>query len=200
MKFQANRLELKKLLNGNTELVLEIEDKQSKIATQINNQESFQQSKLEVSIDRLKHKRSLGHNALFWDMCNYLSEHINDPLITANTIYRQLIREYGVSTIYPVDDNILEMIISDWDSRGDGWLTQKLRKSKLDGNFTNVKFWFGSSIYDSKQFWKLVEGLKKLCRKNGLDISHYDSQLQASMKAFEEKETSAMQNKENSQK
>ena len=124
-------------------------------------------------------------------MCGYLAEHINDPLITAYTIYRELIREYGVSTIYPVEDELLEMIIKDWENRGDGWLTQKQRKSKLDGNYTNVKFWFGSSIYDSKKFWKLVEGLKQMCRDNDLDISHYDREMQAAIQALEEKELAA---------
>ena len=80
------------------------------------------------------------------------------------------------------------MIIKDWESRGDGWQTQILKKSKLEGNYTNVKFWFGSSIYDSKQFWKLVEGLKELCRENNLDISVYDQQIQFAIKQMEKKE------------
>lgn len=188
MKFKAKNLNAKKLLNGNTEFSIEVEDKQNKLISQLNAQKQLFNADLEVGIDKWRNKRSGGHNRLFWDMCGYLSDHINDPNITQLTIYRDLVREYGVSTIYPVKDEMVEFVIKDWETRGDGWLTQKLHKSKLDGNYTNVKFWFGSSIYDSKQFWKLVEGLKTACRDNGLDITHYDQQLQQSIKEMEEKE------------
>lgn len=195
MKFKANRMEIKKLISGNTEIALEVEDKQNRLISQINGNSGLLTSCLEVSLDKWRNKRSLGHNALFWDMCNYLADHINDPLITANTIYKDIVREHGVSTIYPVEDEMLDMIIKDWESRGEGWLTLKLRKSNLDGNYTNVKFWFGSSVYNSKQFWKLVEGLKETCRDNDLDISQYDSQLQDVIKQMEEKEQ-ALQSKQ----
>lgn len=188
MKFKANKLELKKLLNGNTEIVLEIDDKESKIANQISGKKELLKSELEVSLDKWRNKRSGGHNRLFWDMCGYLSDSINDPLITAYDIYKQLIHDYGVSTVTPVEDEILDITIEAWEKQGDGWLTQVQRKSKIDENRTVVKFWFGSSIYNSKQFWKLVEGLKQTCRENDVDISHYDRQLQATMKALEEEE------------
>lgn len=188
MKFKGKNLNAKKLLNGNIEFSIEVEDKQNRLISQLNAQKQLFNSELEVLIDKWRNKRSGGHNRLFWDMCGYLSDHINDPTITQLTIYRELIKEYGVSTIYPVEDGLLDLVIRDWENRGDGWLTQKQRKSNLDGNYTNVKFWFGSSIYDSKQFWKIVEGLKITCRDNGLDISHYDQQMQSCIQEMEEKE------------
>ena len=188
MKLRAMNLDVKKLMNGNTELTVEVNDKQNKFISQISDQKQLFNTELEVAIDKWRNKRSGGHNRLFWDMCGELSDFINDPLITQKIIYRQLVRDYGVSTIFPVQDEMLEMIIKDWESRGDGWQTQILKKSKLEGNYTNVKFWFGSSIYDSKQFWKLVEGLKELCRENNLDISIYDQQIQFAIKEMEKKE------------
>lgn len=188
MKFKANKMELKKLLNGNTEIVLEIEDKQSQLANEINSKKWLKDTALDVSIDRYYNKRSGGHNKLFWDMCGCLADNINDPLITPYVIYRNLIREYGVSTIQPIEDEILDFVIKDWEGRGDGWLTQVQRKSKIDEKRTVVKFWFGSSIYNSKMFWRLVEGLKQMCRENSVDISHYDKQLQVTMKALEDEE------------
>ncbi|MGN0961794.1 MAG: hypothetical protein ACI4PF_06340 [Christensenellales bacterium] len=188
MKFRANKLELKKLFNGNTEIVIQIEDKNNKIANQISSKKELLKSDLEVSIDKWRNRRSGGHNRLFWDMCEYLSGCINDPLISPYIIYRQLIREYGVSTIYPVEDELLDMVVRDWENRGDGWITQIQRKSKIDENRTVVKFWYGSSIYNSKQFWKLVEGLKQMCKENDVNISHYDKQLQVTMMAFEDEE------------
>lgn len=188
MKCKANNMVVKKLINGNTEISLEIHDKENRLISQINADRGLLTSELEVVIDKYKKRRSLSHNRLFWDMCNYLADQINDPLITADTIYKGLISEYGVSTIYPVSDDILQMTIDAWESRGDGWLTQIQRKSKLEGDYTNVKFWFGSSIYDSKQFWRLVEGLKEECREWNLDISFYDQQMQASLAALEKQE------------
>lgn len=188
MKFKANSITLKKLINGNTEVALEVNDKNNTLISQINAHKELLSSELDISVDKSRKKRSIEHNRLFWDMCNYLAEHINDPLITANEIYRDLIAEYGVSTIYPVPDEILEMTIRVWEERGDGWLTQILRKSKLEGNYTNVKFYFGSSVYNSKQFWNLVEGLKAKCKEFNLDISIYDQQMQASLAEMEKKE------------
>ena len=188
MKFKANNLSVKKLMNGNTELSVEIDDKQNKIIGQIYAKKQLLNSDLDVDIDKYRKLRSGGHNRLFWDMCGYLADHINDSTITAKSIYQDLIRDHGVSTIYPVEDELLELVIKDWENRGDGWLTQTQRKSKIDEKRTVVKFWFGSSIYDSKKFWKLVEALKQMCRDNDLDISHYDQKIEASMKSLEEQE------------
>lgn len=190
MKFKANKIDLKKLLNGDTEIVLTCEDAKNSLISEFNTHRKRFSGELEVFIDQWKNKRSKGHNALFWDMCNYLADYMNDVNITANSIYKSLISDYGVSTIYPVQDEMLDMIVKDWESRGEGWLTQTLKKSKLDGNYTNVKFWFGSSVYNSKQFWRLVEGLKQECRNVGLSVAHYDAELMASLKAMEEKEKS----------
>lgn len=190
MKLKAKNLDIKKLMNGNTELTVEVDDKQNRLISQINDHKQLFNSELELSIDKWRNKRSGGHNRLFWDMCGELADHINDPSITQYEIYRNLVREYGVSTIFPVQDDILEMVIKDWNNRGDGWQTSVLRKSNLDGNYTNVKFWYGSSIYNSKQFWRLVEGLKQECMDNGLDISMYDQPLQLAIKEMEEKELS----------
>lgn len=197
MQVRAKNLDIKRLINGNTELTFEVEDKSGKIALNLSKQNKLLNSELELNIDKYSPKRSLNHNKLFWDICEELSKHINDPVITANEIYKSLIVEYGVSTIEPIADDILEFAIKVWESRGKGWLTQTLRKSKLDGGYTNVQFWCGSSVYDPRMFNKLVEGLKILCKENDFDISHYDQRLQASIKALEEQEISAMQNKEN---
>lgn len=189
MKFKAINIELKKLMNGDTEIVLTCRDTRNTLISELNAQKQRISGDIEVSLDKWKNKRSLNHNALFWDMCTELSNHINDPLITPYTIYKDLIKEYGISTIYPVADDMLDMVIKDWENRGEGWLTMKLRKSKVDGNFTNVKFWFGSSVYNSKQFWKLVEGLKAMCRDNDLDISQYDQQMQFAIQQLEIRES-----------
>lgn len=198
MKLKAKNLGLKKLINGNTELVLEVDDKKSKIANQIFREKTLLDVELEVVIDKWRKKRNLGHNALFWDMCNYLSDHINDPLITPTIIYKDLVREYGVSIIYPVPNDLLDMAIETWEMKGEGWQTQIEGKSPEKADSTDVKFWFGSSSYNSKQMWKLVEGLKQMCRDNNLDISHYDKELQASIKAMEEREK-ALEQKKNEQ-
>lgn len=194
MKFKANNIELKKLMNGDTEIVLSCKDNKNTLISELNSRKQRFNGEIEVSIDKWRNKRSLNHNALFWDMCSYLSEHINDSYITPHEIYRELIKEYGVSIIYPVPDELVDMVIKDWENRGEGWLTAKLRKSKIDGNYTNVKFWFGSSVYNSKQFWRLVEGLKVMCRDNELDISHYDQDLQFAIKQLEIRESKGENN------
>ena len=194
MKFKANNIELKKLMNGDTEIVLSCKDNKNTLISELNSRKQRFNGEIEVSINKWRNKRSLNHNALFWDMCSYLSEHINDSYITPHEIYRELIKEYGVSIIYPVPDELVDMVIKDWENRGEGWLTAKLRKSKIDGNYTNVKFWFGSSVYNSKQFWRLVEGLKVMCRDNELDISHYDQDLQFAIKQLEIRESKGENN------
>lgn len=188
MKLKANKFELKKTVDGDTEVILTIDDKKNIIFKRLKENKALNNTVLEVELNKFRVKRKVEHNALFWDMCNYLADFINDPLLTPNDIYKDLIRDYGVSTIYPIQDEILDMFIKSWESRGMGWLTEIQRKSNLKGDYTNIKCWFGSSVYDSKMMWKLVEGLKQMCRDNELDISHYDTQLQASMKALEEQE------------
>lgn len=188
MRVKAKRLDIRKALNGDTELTFSISDKNNKLLNNLSANKTLQNSELELAIDKWRDKRSRGHNALFWDMCKYLSDHINDPLITPLEIYKSLIHDYGQSTIHPVRNEDVDLVIKDWTSRGDGWLVET-QKSKLQ-DCTNVKLWFGSSRYNSKEFYRLVEGLKQMCKEYDLDISHYDASMKDLLKKQELKEKS----------
>ena len=185
MKIKATSFEILNGING-TKLLLEVDKGSFKAVMKMQENKTLS-GDLEVKVEKYREKRSLNHNKLFWDMCNYLAEHINE--ITATEIYKQLIRDFGIATIIPIADDILEMTINAWQEKGEGWQTEMLRKSKLDGNYTNVKFWFGSSVYNSKQFYKLVEGLKQECLQYDLDISFYDKQMQSAMEELKKKES-----------
>lgn len=104
--------------------------------------------------------RSLDANAYAWVLLDKLAEHYS---LNAVDIYKEEIRSIpGVSDIVCIKDKAVERFCRDWEAKGAGWMADVL-PSKLDG-CKNVKIWYGSSTYDTKQMSMLIDQIIKDCK------------------------------------
>lgn len=110
-----------------------------------------------VEIKEKKEQRSLDANAYAWVLCRKIGQSMTPPA-KAEDIYQQAIRDYGVTQIYPVRDDDVDSVIRMFNGMGLGNSCDSLGASKIDG-YTNVRFYYGSSNYDTAQMSKLIDGL-----------------------------------------
>lgn len=125
----------------------------------------------ELSIDKVKVKRSNDANSYFWQLVGQLSAKIN---VSPEDIYRTYIKDIGGNyEVVPIRNDAVDTWIRNWRSKGIGWQCDVIGDSKLDG-YTNVICYYGSSTYDTKQMSRLINLCVEDCKEQGIDTDTYD--------------------------
>jgi hypothetical protein len=120
---------------------------------------------VDITIKQYRARRSLDANAYAWTLLDKLSEATETP---AEDIYRDAIRSIGgVSEIVCVQDKAVDGLRKAWKHNGIGWQTEA-DKSKIEG-CTNVKLYYGSSLYDTAQMSRLLDMLIQDCKSIGIE-------------------------------
>ena len=120
---------------------------------------------LNVEIKKHTKKRSLDANAYCFIICQKIAEVIKN---TKEYVYRQAIKQVGDFEIVPIKNEVVEKWIRNWESKGLGWQSEILEKSKLEG-YTNTINYFGSSTYDTKQMSILLEEIVTQATELGIE-------------------------------
>ena len=118
-----------------------------------------------LTVKEHKQKRSLNANSYAWTLMDKLAEKLR---ISKTDIYRSYIKEIGGNnSLVCVQDKALDDLINTWSAHGTGWLAEP-EKSKLDG-CTNVRLYYGSSVYDTAQMSRLIELIVADCKTYGIE-------------------------------
>lgn len=122
--------------------------------------------KYSAELKQDKNKRSLDANAYFWVMCGKLASKLG---MAKEAVYRELIKGVGDNfEIVPIKDEAVDKWISNWQSKGIGWVCDTLGESKLNG-YTNIITYYGSSTYDTKQMSQLINLLVQECKDQDIE-------------------------------
>ncbi len=119
----------------------------------------------EVEIKRHRKKRSLDANAYCWVLCRKIADKLGS---TDKEVYKEAIRDYGLTTIRPEKAELVGDLVRMWDGMGLGNGHDVLGASKLEG-YVNVKYYYGSSGYDSLRMSRLIDGLVQDAKDQGID-------------------------------
>ena len=121
-------------------------------------------NKLSVELKKYRKKRSLDANAYAWELIGKLALEMN---LTDKEVYRHEIGKAGVYEVLPLKNNAVDRFMEAWAKKGLGWICETF-ESKIDG-YTNVRAFYGSSVYDSKEMSRLIESIKEDCRLYGIE-------------------------------
>lgn len=136
--------------------------------------DKLKDSELDVEIERHREKRSNDANAYFWQLVGKLSAVIRVP---PTEIYRQYVRDIGGNyVVQAIQNEAVDMFCYLWEyehgKRKLGWITETF-PSKIKG-CTNVRAFYGSSVYDKAQMKRLIEFLQEDCVENGIEVKTPD--------------------------
>ena len=128
-----------------------------------------EKDKLTIDIKQFREKRTSEANRYFWQLCGKLAEKLSEEKVkhTKEDIYFKAIREIGVWR----DDEILpkdvEWRCRAWRELGLGWLTERIDFS-ADGEREIIRFYYGSSMYNTKQMSRLINNIVQDCDAVGI--------------------------------
>lgn len=119
----------------------------------------------DLEIKEHRKKRSLDSNAYAWVLINKIAEALR---LTPKDVYRQAIQDIaGNHEIIPIKTEAADKFKQVWESQGQGWPCIDIGRSKIDG-YRNMKAYYGSSTYDTRQMSLLIDHLIQDCK--ALDI------------------------------
>lgn len=122
----------------------------------------------EVVITEKKGKRSLDANAYMWVLAGKISNH-PDILLSKEEVYKKAIKDYGVSTVIPIKDDLMKDILRWHTSNGLGNSFEIIGACKNFEGYTNVHLFYGSSQYDKVQMSALIDGIVADAKELGID-------------------------------
>lgn len=127
------------------------------VAAAPKNLEKYMDKPLEVTFEEYREKRSLQANKFLWacigDICNAMHE-------DKDKVYLDLLRHYGQYTLIRIPAEALDILKRQWRE------TEVV--GEIDGKI-DVLCYFGSHTYNSKEFARLLDGVKEMMRSAGLE-------------------------------
>lgn len=122
--------------------------------------------KYELNIVKTKNKRSIDANNFAWHLIGKLAEVLGKK----NTeIYREYIKETSAFEIVPVKEDKIEHWERIWGSHGIGWLCEDLGECRNIKGYHNIKSFYGSSVYDTKEMSHLIDMIVEDCKLQGIE-------------------------------
>lgn len=120
----------------------------------------------DLTIKEHRKKRSLDANAYFWELVGQLADALR---ITPKEIYRQAIQNIGGNyEIIPIKAEAADKFKEAWEKNGLGWPCVDIGASKIPG-YRNLKAYYGSSTYDTRQMSLLIDHIVQDCKAVGID-------------------------------
>lgn len=108
--------------------------------------------------------RSLDANAYMWALCEKLSEKLG---IDKEDIYRRAVRESGLSKDLQLSNEAAPTMQAAWERQGIGWFSKKV--DGVDENNSLIRFYYGSSCYNSKQMARLIDNIVQECHAQEIE-------------------------------
>ena len=123
-----------------------------------------------LSVEEVTKKRSISANNYAWSLIDKLAFKLNK---SKTEIYRSYVREIGCNSylVCCVNDAV-EDLRKNWGNKGIGWISE-CEDSKLPG-CTNVRLYYGSSVYDTLPMSRLIELIVQDCREQGIPTCNED--------------------------
>lgn len=120
----------------------------------------------EVSISPKKRKRSLDANAYLWVLIGKLGEVLHKP---DTEVYREYIKDNGVFQIVPIREDAIKRWTETWKRNGIGWVCDDLGECRNTKGYHNIKCYYGSSTYTTKEMARLIDAVVADCKEQGIE-------------------------------
>ncbi len=118
---------------------------------------------IDVTIKKHRERRSISSNAYLWTLIGKIAEAITPPL-NKDEVYIEMLKRYGQGGIVSVQKDKADDVLRAFDyyvPKGEG---------KVNGKeFVHMMVYVGSSKYDSKEMYLLIQGVVSEAQELGIE-------------------------------
>ena len=123
-----------------------------------------------VEVKQWRKGRSNDANKYAWVLCQKIAEKLSEESFhSKEDVYRKAIRECGYGRIWPVPTDAVNRTIEIWQSNGVGWIAELIGECHNIKCYSNVRVYYGSSAYDTKEMSRFIDCLVSMAKENGVE-------------------------------
>lgn len=125
---------------------------------------------LTLKVDKFRKRRSLDANAYLWKLCSLIADKLSEDGVphTKEEIYQKAIKARGIyreQGELPIE--FAKTSRTAWEMLGTGWVTEQV-DFEPDGDRVIVRYYYGSSQYNTKQMSRVIDWLVDECRQQNI--------------------------------
>lgn len=121
-----------------------------------------------AEIKEKRARRSLDANAYAWVLLGKIA---GDRNLKKTEAYREYIKEMSAYEIVPIRAEAVGKWISNWEQKGLGWLCDDMGGCRNTEGYRNIKCYFGSSTFDSKEMSHFIDMIVADCKELGIETA-----------------------------
>ena len=167
MRFEE--LKVSRSWNGSPVLEITLPKSETKDAE---NLIGIEAEKYELTIKKMRKKRSLDANAYFWIICGEIAKKLKAK--SKEDVYRNYIKETGAYEILPIRSDVLDKWRDIWENKGEGWVTEDIGECKNIKGYHNVKCYYGTSVYNTDEMSHLIDLVVQDAKDLGIETATPD--------------------------
>lgn len=129
--------------------------------------DELKDSRLTITANKYRQKRSLDANAYFWVLAGKLASKLHT---TTTEVYRQYIYDVGDNfRIVPIREDLIGEWEKLWCKDHVGRMVEDLGECRNTTGYHNIRCFFGSSDYNTKQMSRLIDLIVQDCKEQGIE-------------------------------
>lgn len=167
MELKASNLQIKKSLNGDTELIFSVADKDNKIAKLISEDTTLKEF-IRLRFEKWRNKRSLNANAYFHLLVNKIAEKLK---VSDSEVKIRLNLEYGTPATDKNGNTVVIKLPKDVDIKQfydyAKWIADKREPSGVETSY--YIFYKQTHTLDTKEMSRLIDGTIQEAQALGID-------------------------------
>lgn len=121
-----------------------------------------------AEIKEKRAKRSLDANAYCWVLIGKLAE---DRRLKKTDVYREYIKEMSAFEIVPIKEEAVDRWVAIWEEKGLGWLCEDMGSCRNTKGYKNIKCYYGSSTFNSKEMAHFIDMIVADCKALGIETA-----------------------------
>lgn len=147
--------------SGNISITFRVDKQSAQAARGLANKLHGMKDKLIVTIKEYRNRRSLSANAYMWELLSQIAQSIGSD---KDAVYLEMLRRYGKFTYAVVRPVAAEELKRRWRT------ADELEEVSVNGKKgVQLRLYFGSSTYDTKEMCVLLDGIVSECRELGIE-------------------------------
>lgn len=127
--------------------------------------DDFRDVDVDVTVKRYRRKRSLDANGLLW---HYIGQIAFVLGYTKEEIYIEQVKSTGLYDTVTVKNEAVDIFTRSWQKNGVGWVCERVGVNREVAGMTDIICYYGSSVYDTAQFSRLVDAVITECKELGI--------------------------------
>lgn len=169
MKLLAENLMIEPALSGGS--IVRFETLDIRYEPELN--DKYRGKKIKVDIKEDRKGRSLDANAYCWVLCDKIAAELKIPKVD---VYRQAVRDYGVSVNQLLPTEGIDRFVHDWEGETGryGKCCDVMNESRQHIGYTWVRVFYGTSDYDTKEMSIFLDGLVSDAQELGIETATPD--------------------------